>query len=181
MNLYNCMCIYAICSVFQKAYPTRIKGLNCYRMPLMFEALLKFCKTLLSDKLSNRASKSWISMALPHANITNLHISFRLVEFICHQQPISHRKHILKVSNQVIQKPAFLVSYSYRDYLEDLYIVGASYYMTLSYKQRMNALIRLRGCADWSSHLLFANHRHIIFRFIANLATEIAPKTHTKQ
>ena len=157
------MCIFAICSVFQKAYPTRIKGLNCYRMPLMFEALLKFCKTLLSDKLSNRASKSWISMALPHANITNLHISFRLVEFICHQQPISHRKHILKVSNQVIQKPAFLVSYSYRDYLEDFYIVGANYYMTLSYKQRMNALIRLRGCADWSSHLLFANHRQHYF------------------
>ena len=36
-------------------------------------------------------------------------------------------------------------------------------YMILSEKRKIKALIRLRGCAGWSAHLLFANPKRQIF------------------
>ncbi|XP_045175858.2 alpha-tocopherol transfer protein-like [Mercenaria mercenaria] len=62
---YNMSTMKRCMHIFQKAYPTRIKGLHVYGLPLMFDALLRFCKTLFSDKIANRLhvhGKSMVSV-----------------------------------------------------------------------------------------------------------------------
>ncbi|XP_060585300.1 alpha-tocopherol transfer protein-like [Ruditapes philippinarum] len=51
---YNISTMKRCMHIYQKAYPTRIKGLHVYGLPLMFETLLRFVKSLFSDKIANR-------------------------------------------------------------------------------------------------------------------------------